>query len=448
MAFVVPTGAQHAVAVDEMFFSTTDRRGVIDSSNDVFVRLSRYSRNELIGSPHNIIRHPDMPGGAFSAMWQTLESGNPFAAYVQNLAADGSRYDVFATITPLPSGGYLSVRTSPVCRSHHQAALEIYRRTAAEEERLRARGMTRRQAASAGALHITGQLANLGFEDYSSFARTVLPAEVIQREFLGGGLPQRPGSFGPMRIALDAALQLHKGLGAWMSEQEALSRVTLALQNATSGIRRDFAALDEASQAISSAAPGSSARGVLAPLELWSQMQVLVGNQVGRLVNELEVLSAQTAEAKFRIALARLQSTMLASFVAELADGGPVEGDAGDAAAAIRALGEAVRSGISAMADNVAKHRQSSKRVVDLIERTASLTEIPRQLLVEWTAAASTLPPELLGIGSRVSESITHSNDALSSLQRLAEQCRAVTTGHDAALLHESLDEVERAIGV
>ena len=63
------TGATHEVGVDQLFFSTTDARGVIRHSNNVFIELSRYRRDELSGAPHNIIRHPEMPGGAFKAMW-------------------------------------------------------------------------------------------------------------------------------------------------------------------------------------------------------------------------------------------------------------------------------------------------------------------------------------------------------------------------------------------
>lgn len=75
-----PTGASHEVGPEEMFFSTTDAKGIIKEANTVFVRLSRYARDELVGAPHNIIRHPDMPGGAFLLMWLTLQAGKPFCA--------------------------------------------------------------------------------------------------------------------------------------------------------------------------------------------------------------------------------------------------------------------------------------------------------------------------------------------------------------------------------
>ena len=87
------------VQIDELFFSTTDRRRVITGANTVFGALSHYTRAELIGAPHNIVRHPEMPGGAFAIMWDRLLTGHPMVAYVKNLASDGSSYWVFATIT-------------------------------------------------------------------------------------------------------------------------------------------------------------------------------------------------------------------------------------------------------------------------------------------------------------------------------------------------------------
>lgn len=69
----------HDVGVTELFFSMTDGRGIIRQVNDVFVRLSRHGEDDLIGSPHNIIRHPDMPGGIFRTIWRTLQAGQPFA---------------------------------------------------------------------------------------------------------------------------------------------------------------------------------------------------------------------------------------------------------------------------------------------------------------------------------------------------------------------------------
>ena len=151
MSTTAPSGAVHEVGVDEIFFSTTDAKGIIERSNDVFVRLSHFERDELAGAPHNLIRHPEMPGGAFHAMWATLKAGSPFAAYVRNLAANGSEYDVFATVTPLRSGGYLSVRTRPVCTDLFQTACAIYDDArSVEDQAIHGQSRYRREAPAAG----------------------------------------------------------------------------------------------------------------------------------------------------------------------------------------------------------------------------------------------------------------------------------------------------------
>jgi len=97
----------------DIFFSTTDLKGVIQNTNRTFDTLSRYSRERLIGAPHNIIRHLDMPAGLFRLIWDDLQSQRPACGYITNRAVDGLDYRVFATIVPLRQG-FLSVRIKPM----------------------------------------------------------------------------------------------------------------------------------------------------------------------------------------------------------------------------------------------------------------------------------------------------------------------------------------------
>jgi PAS domain S-box-containing protein len=64
--------------------------------NDVFIRVSGYAEADLIGQPHSIIRHPDMPGAVFSLLWDTIPAGQEISAYIVNLSADGGHYWVLA----------------------------------------------------------------------------------------------------------------------------------------------------------------------------------------------------------------------------------------------------------------------------------------------------------------------------------------------------------------
>ncbi len=80
--------------------SKTDSKGIIEYGNDYFVKISGYRESELIGKPHNIIRHPDMPKIAFKLMWDRISKGNNFIAVVKNLAKDGSYYWVVTDFEP------------------------------------------------------------------------------------------------------------------------------------------------------------------------------------------------------------------------------------------------------------------------------------------------------------------------------------------------------------
>lgn len=107
-----PNQNESPFGFDELFFSTTNERGVITFGNDVFVRVSGYPRETLKGAPHSIIRHPDVPRAVFKLLWDTLQAGRPIAAYVKNLSANGSFYWVYAFVFPIQDG-YLSIRLKP-----------------------------------------------------------------------------------------------------------------------------------------------------------------------------------------------------------------------------------------------------------------------------------------------------------------------------------------------
>jgi PAS domain S-box-containing protein len=98
----------HIEPIDEEFkfegraiVSETDTNGVITYANRKFCEISGYTKEELIGQPHNIIRHPDMPKKAFATMWNTIKQGNVWNGLVKNLRKDGRYYWVETTITPI-----------------------------------------------------------------------------------------------------------------------------------------------------------------------------------------------------------------------------------------------------------------------------------------------------------------------------------------------------------
>lgn len=101
----------------KLIVSTTDKDGVITHVNKAFVEMSGYSEDELLGSPHSILRHPDMPPAAFKDLWDTVNKGEHWQGYVKNLRKDGGYYWVKATVIPNIRQGkvvsYTSVRRKP-----------------------------------------------------------------------------------------------------------------------------------------------------------------------------------------------------------------------------------------------------------------------------------------------------------------------------------------------
>jgi aerotaxis receptor len=111
------TQREHPFPAGRTLVSTTDLKGRILHANAVFVELSGYALNELLGQPHNILRHPDVPAEAFRDMWATIQAGRPWSGVVKNRRKNGDHYWVVAHVTPLLDDGrpvaYLSVRSQP-----------------------------------------------------------------------------------------------------------------------------------------------------------------------------------------------------------------------------------------------------------------------------------------------------------------------------------------------
>jgi aerotaxis receptor len=116
---------EYVIRPECSIISRTDEKGIITYVNDDFVEASGFCRDELIGQPHNIVRHPDLPPEAFRDMWATLERGKPWGGIVKNRRKDGSFYWVKAMATPLASGGYMSVRTT-ASTAETRAASALY----------------------------------------------------------------------------------------------------------------------------------------------------------------------------------------------------------------------------------------------------------------------------------------------------------------------------------
>ncbi len=120
----------------KLIVSRTDPAGVITHCNQAFVDMSGYAREELIGQPHSLLRHPDLPRAAFADLWTTVQAGKKWHGYVKNLRKDGGYYWVHAVVVANVRGGkivgYTSVRRKP-SRSKIEAAIPLYADLKAKE---------------------------------------------------------------------------------------------------------------------------------------------------------------------------------------------------------------------------------------------------------------------------------------------------------------------------
>ncbi len=119
------TGQEYVIRDAAAFITHTDAKGRITRANDEFVEASGFTREELIGEPHNIVRHPDMPSEAFRDLWATLKRGRPWTGLVKNRRKNGDHYWVRANVSPTADGGYASVRGKP-SRQEVAAAEALY----------------------------------------------------------------------------------------------------------------------------------------------------------------------------------------------------------------------------------------------------------------------------------------------------------------------------------
>lgn len=443
---VEPSGKTHQVEINDVFFSTTDARGVIEHANDKFVEYSHYSREQLVGSPHNIVRHPAMPGAVFYAMWSELQAGRPFAGHVTNLAADGSSYSVYATVTPLGNGGYLSVRIRPTDNARAELMNNIYRELHDHETALAQQGHSRREIAERGSQRLREMLAELGFESIAALQCQILPQEITKFERRSEGFPYRPDATGTLAAMLAAVEEVSNTLSSWSMQQHHLTTLSASLSEVGKQLQQELVHTSQTTQSISSLADsGADVGSLLAPLSIWSQMQAIIEGYVVELIGALKHLDENSSETRFRVALAKLHTRMMASFVAELIDH---EQHHSDQAAAIALLARTLKLELNEANAFTASHRVLMVNTIDSITKSASVIKIPRELLLEWErdSSAASLPPQMQQLASEITSSISKVGEILADLNRIIALCDKIDVGDEPDTILRLVAEIEQAI--
>ena len=139
MARPTPINNEKTLSENDFIVSKTDTKGKLIYGNKIFIKISGYKESELLGQPHSILRHPDMPKAIFKLLWDRLNAKKEIFAYVKNICKDGSFYWVLANVTvTLDANGSVadlhSVRRKPSAKSM-QIIPDLYAKLLAEEKK-------------------------------------------------------------------------------------------------------------------------------------------------------------------------------------------------------------------------------------------------------------------------------------------------------------------------
>ena len=439
-----PTGTVRDVGLQDLSFSVTDHHGIIRQVNSTFSRLSAYTREELIGAPHNIVRHPMMPGGVFRVMWDHLLAGRPFVGYVHNLAADGARCDVFATVTPLPDGGFLSVRTRPMVVDSYALASMLYEAGCDLEDHLRSSGLSREQAADRGAKHLRGLLSDGHLGTYGDMMLTMLPGEVSALDAMLGGLPDRPAATGPMRELLDEVNTVFSTLSELMGKLDPMAMLMRGMRDAAVVLQGSIDR-STALAATIAARPGidDDLTPVMEPLRSWMTMGSGMDALLHALMDDMEEIWQIAAQSRFLIALSRLHCYMTGYFVAELIDREP---GWQQALPAIGSLSDALTSGFEALHTQAPVYYEAAAEATRRIDEAAQLLRRPAEVMGEWRALASgtDLPEPIAELAAQIDAEQEASRRAVEQLRAISDRCLASGAPSDLTALRRAAEQIRR----
>ncbi|GAA0938873.1 PAS domain-containing protein [Actinocorallia libanotica] len=433
-----------AMGAEELFFSTTDRRGVIRQGNSVFVRVSGYPLEELVGGPHNTVRHPEMPAGLFRLVWDGLEAGVPMGAYMKNRTKDGGSYWVFAAISPLHDG-FVSVRTAPRGPLFELAQRVYAQALRAEQAAIRDNGMSRRDAALLGAAEIEAYLWRLGYASYRDFMRHALPEEVSARSHLASTAYDRPTARGTIAQVLSGTSALDKvlddlvgRLAGYQRLGDELAATSTRVLDIAHRLHGSVTAAQQASELVADSAPvlANVARVMADPMTRSVASLERLQTDFGRLKSDIEHL-------RFQISLASLYNDMAAAFAAEVFDGvAPPE-----SLSAVPLLCDAAELVILEMSQQVQRVNSALRGVADLVAASGTLLEEFRRFIGQWrNLVLRHKANQALGDKVRpIDTEISASWEWMELLRSLGRQYESAIVPFDPAFLQAHLDKIRFA---
>ena len=439
-------GNERRFGAEDLFFSTTDTKGVIRRTNRVFDSLSRYTTEELVGSPHNIIRHDDMPAGAFKLVWDELQQGRSSCIYVLNRAKDGLDYWVFATMVPL-ADGYLSVRVRPTNHAMFTPVKEIYSRVRAAERAYAEEGHGGREVAEHGAALLIKELAELQYHDLHNFARAALPRELALLVVEGVRVPPRAESDSPMFAVLQAVAAIERDTDELIYQLGEYQELINGLGSWAGGVRSVINRANRVGLLMGEVTSPDGESSVPTVSERVKERSAQAVEVLRQLNSSLVALYEAASEVRFRSSMMRLHTLMAGIFAAAVLDGEEGSADAiGDLAEAMLSDLESLVPSCQEAADLAERLEGDLRSVVSNLDRVKrpfqrwirALQDEGAQALVDDVDAEAVLQ-EAVAVGEQ-------GFPETASLAELAAKARGVVVTLDESVIRERVATVRQTL--
>ncbi|MBK7960584.1 MAG: PAS domain-containing protein [Bdellovibrionales bacterium] len=313
-----PINRESPFEIEELFFSKTDLRGLILSGNSVFVRVSKYSAEELKGVPHSVVRHPDMPRIVFKLLWDTIGARKPIAAYVKNLSKDGSYYWVFALVLPV-EGGYLSLRLKPTT-AVFEKVISLYSETLVVEKF---------EGLDAALSLVMSSLNSLGFSTYQEFMTAALTAELQARDQAILSQSKRGNPRKAKNALLSEMSSIQEAFGAVFLNLVGLTVYGAEIRSATLKLLSSLSSFGRLSINMAIGADRLGSQGMtMAEVSRGLQRQATLVQEKGELFQKsLKAVMDEVNKSLLEIGAGKLGVEMLHFFILETAQRAEVEED-------------------------------------------------------------------------------------------------------------------------
>lgn len=442
---VTPRDQERPFGHDELFFSATDRRGVILACNEVFVRVSGHPREVLMGTAHNVIRHPDMPRAVFKLLWDHLAADKPFAGYVKNLAADGSYYWVVALVVPTHRG-YLSIRFKPSA-AFFPIVKDLYKELVAIERRAGDADGAWRDGMEQAGVALGAALQAHGFGDYDHFMHTLLAVEFGSHQTKGGARRLAAGDVptggdAHLGAALDECLSADRHLATLFSAVDGFLEGVKDIDSKAAFLL-DLSAnvhLVSVNALIASCRIAGGGDGFSVVTQSLAALSQASHGTIDTMARQLTTLATSLRQMAFAITAAKLQNEMTMFFLGELLS--PTGREGVDARAV-----EHVREDVAMLKDSLAESmRRIAASVPEARQSIPGLMRLQDELGSDLRQLATVrLLGKIHAVGLDGEEHLRELLDGiLEELQRAGTELDALCTG--VVSLRKQLRALERSI--